>query len=227
MKSERTIGIRDIDYIPQGYFIGRREEMIKYVPSGAKRMLEVGCGAGDFGELVKQSFGQEVWGVEINKPAAALAESKLDRVLVGDVCQSLDQLPDCYFDSIFFNDVLEHLYDPYKVLQAAKAKLVEGGVVVCSVPNIRYYRHLTDLLFRKQWRYEDSGVMDKTHIRFFTGRSIQDTFNQLGYRVIRLDPMHVCRKVRIRLLSWITLGWLSDILNRQFVCVATPDGEIS
>lgn len=112
------------------YYRQARTVMLDFIPEGTKRVADVGCGEGCFGEQLK-SKGIEVWGVELNPEAAEIAKKRLDKVISGDICGILDHLPDHHFDCIVFNDVLEHLPDPFSLLRDIKSKLSAQGVVVC------------------------------------------------------------------------------------------------
>lgn len=214
----------DMEVKPQGYYSGLRKDMLPYVPRSTRRLLEVGCAEGAFSSQLKGDRGLEAWGVEMNSTAAQVAASRLDKVVHGRAEDVLDQIPDSYFDCIVCNDVLEHIYDPYSLLLALKGKLAADGVLVASIPNIRYYKVLGELLFKRQWRYADSGVLDKTHVRFFTRESLREMFQELGFRIVTLDGVRPTRKVKIRLLSWLTLGYLSDIQSCEFACVVQAAG---
>jgi 2-polyprenyl-3-methyl-5-hydroxy-6-metoxy-1,4-benzoquinol methylase len=207
---------------PAVYFSQPRPEMVKFIPANAKRILDVGCAEGTFGASLKQMFGSEVWGVEPVPAVAEIASQRLDRVLCGDISAELDQCDDGYFDCIIFNDVLEHLVDPYHVLVDVKRKLSPQGVVVASIPNIRYFPVLKDYVFRGEWRYEDAGIMDKTHLRFFTRKSIIDMFPSLGYRLLRLEGINPRPSWKFTALNFVLLGRLSDSRYLQFACVAQP-----
>src|SRR5512133_3306436 len=96
------------------YYSLSRPEMVDFVPQSAKKILDVGCGEGRFGSSFKKEGSEgEVWGVEIDREAALVAQKHLDRVMVGNISDLLDALPDRYFDCVVFNGVLEHLVDPY------------------------------------------------------------------------------------------------------------------
>ncbi|MGA9380414.1 MAG: class I SAM-dependent methyltransferase, partial [Phormidium sp.] len=162
---------KDYQKKASNYFELERHEMLKYVPEKACNILDVGCGCGNFGRLLKEKRPVKVWGVEFNEDAATLAAQKLDQVICGSFNSSLN-LPKNEFDCIIFNDVLEHLVDPFTALIYAKYLLREGGLVVASIPNIRHFDTIWDLLVNKNWQYTDSGILDRTHLRFFTQRSI-------------------------------------------------------
>ena len=212
----------DLSIKPAGYYTQTRPEMTNFVPKNASKILEVGCGEGLFGGQLKQKLHAEVWGVELDNNAAALAQKKLDKVLVGDISQLISRLPEAYFDCVVFNDVLEHLVDPFSVLLQIKPKLNADGVVVCSVPNVRYISVLKQLLVKKQWKYEGEGVLDKTHLRFFTQKSLIDTFNSLGYEILKIEGINAMPFWKFKLLNILSLGYLSDTQYLQLACVAKP-----
>src|SRR5690606_14615413 len=102
---------------PGDYYSNVRTEMLKYLPSGATKIIDVGCGNGAFGKVLKEKGNIEVWGIELMPNEAAQAEKSLDKVFSGPVEGNLEKLPADYFDVAYFNDVLEHLADPYDVLK--------------------------------------------------------------------------------------------------------------
>lgn len=206
------------------YFAQPRPEMARYVPATAKRILDVGCAQGVFGASLKQKNGAEVWGIELDPAAAEAAAQRLDKVLCGDVAEQLLKIPDGYFDCAIFNDVIEHLVDPYSMLTAVQKKLAPGGIIVCSIPNIRFFRNFYNFVVRGEWRYEEAGIMDKTHLRFFTKKSIREMFDSLNYRILTLEGINATPSWRVRLFNALTLGQWEDTRYLQFACVATPAG---
>lgn len=212
-----------IDFMakPGAYYSGIRAEMLHYVPEKATCILEVGCGEGNFGASLKKE-GVTVWGVEYSAEEAAVAGAKLDRVLSGDILMNMDQLPENYFDVIVCNDVLEHLTDPYTVLEKFKDKLKPDGVVISSIPNIRFFRTLFDFVVRKNWDYTDNGIMDKTHYRFFTVNSIRKMYETLGYKVLRHEGINATKSIKPLLWNLLSFGMFWDIKYLQFATVATP-----
>lgn len=221
----KPANLSDLGEAPEDYFSIERPEMTAFVPPDARRILDVGCGSGSFAAALKERTGAEVWGIELAPAAGREASRRLDRVLVGDASESLPELPDAYFDCVVFNDVLEHLADPYRLLLGMKQKLSERGVVVCSIPNVRYYRVLAGLLLRKDWRYEETGVLDRTHLRFFTERSIRSMFDELGFEMLELRGINPTRKRWAHVVRALSLGWLSDVIYLEFGCRARPRSE--
>lgn len=220
---------------PQGYdtktddyFEFPRTEMLPFVPANCRHLLDVGCGAGEFGALVKQTRKIEVWGLEPVKSAAVKASARLDKVINGTFDAEIG-LPAETFDCLVFNDVLEHMVAPEQALSYAKVLLSKGGVVVASIPNIRYLGVVSRLVFHARWEYEDFGVLDKTHLRFFTKSSILKMFQSEGYLVESICGINVymCQpdvtrfaKVVYKILNALFLGKLSDMKFSQFAVVA-------
>lgn len=212
----------NMDDKPDGYYGATRENMLKYVPKGVKTTLEFGCGFGGFSALLKRDLGVEAWAVEIDKAAANEAAKKLDRIINADALESLSEIPDDYFDCILFLDTLEHLTDPYSVLVALKRKVTSQGVVITSIPNVRYYRNYIDFAIRGNWDYKDAGILDKTHLRFFTYKSILKTFDNLGFDVLLMEGIHATRNKKLRLLNVLLFKALEDLKYMHFVTIARP-----
>lgn len=214
--------INDMKKKPDGYYSLSRPEMLKFVPDHVKHLLDVGCGEGFFGSMVKMERKAEVWGIEIDPRSAEIASMKLDKVFNGDVSQLIQALPCDYFDCVTFNDVLEHIVDPYEVLVAIKPKLKQDGVIVCSLPNFRFFYSLRDFLLSKDWKYEDDGIFDKTHLRFFTLVSIKRMFNSLGYEIQELEGLGEIKSWKFKILNFLSRGYLDDTKYWQYACRAKP-----
>jgi SAM-dependent methyltransferase len=210
------------DVVPAGYFAKERLELLPLVPADSRRVLDVGSARGRFGVALKQRQPCEVWGIEPDLDAAGAATAVLDRVLACRVEQALSDLPDGAFDLVTFNDSLEHLPDPEAVLAAMKAKLAPHGSFLCSIPNVRYYKQVRAYLLRGEWEYAEEGVMDRTHLRFFTHRSILRMFGRLGCDVLVLQGIHGRDRLGLAVLSCLTLGRTWDLRYKQFACLARP-----
>lgn len=210
------------DYDLTHYYQGERSEMLEFIPADAKRILEVGCGEGGFSAFLKEKLGAEIWGIEINETAGKKAEKIFHKLFIGDAFSLLGELPDQYFDCIIFNDVIEHMVDPYSLLYKIKSKLSKTGVIASSIPNVRHYNTLFSLVFKKQWRYEDAGVLDRTHLRFFTGKSIREMFDEQGYDIIKMKGLNRSTHRTINIVNILSLGWLSDTLYLQYGCQVRP-----
>jgi len=210
---------------PNGYYSNVRKDMLKYIPRDVRRTLEFGCGDGGFSELIKDKFGTETWAVEIDEKSAKAASEKLDKVINSDAREAIGKLPDNYFDCIIFFDVLEHLVDPYSLLCVLKTKLTKEGVIVASIPNIRYYRSFVKLVIHGDWDYKDHGILDKTHLRFFTYKSIVKLFNELAFEILEIEGIHPTSSRTFKLLNMLLLGAIGDIRYKHFAVVAKPKSE--
>lgn len=205
------------------YVDGERPPLLKLIPKGITTALDIGCNQGGFGAALKRSHGCEVWGVEPDGHSAAIALSKLDHV-VEDYFHARNPIPDGYFDLITFNDSLEHMPDPAAALQLARRKLRPGGRIHCCVPNMRHIECIEHLLFARDWCYEEVGIRDKTHLRFFTAKSIRRLFIELGFDVIDMvfvneDWWTPNRRVR-NLLFRLFPQFFYDMRFKQVVVLA-------
>lgn len=207
---------------PRDYYDNVRDEMFKYIPHGVKRTLEFGCGTGEFSRAIKNMFGSETWAVEIDEKSAKTASGKLDNVIHSDAHEAIDKLPNDYFDCIVFLDVLEHLVEPYSLLSSIKNKLAENGLIVASIPNVRYYRTLIDYCLFGNWDYEDCGILDNTHLRFFTRKSIMKMFDQLDFEILKLEGLQPALGLKFKILNFLSLNLLSDTRYLQYAVTARP-----
>lgn len=207
------------------YLDSERMALLKHVPESAQRILDVGCNRGGFGRSIKAQRSVEVWGIEPDDDSAAVARECLDHVIV-DFFEQHNPVPDAYFDLITFNDSLEHMVDPAAALELAKTKLRAGGRIHCCVPNMRQIDNLEHLLFEKDYRYEDQGIRDRTHLRFFTEKSILRLFENTGFRVIEVmgvneawwDSAKLFRRLFFRLFP----GYTRDMRHIQILVIAEP-----
>jgi 2-polyprenyl-3-methyl-5-hydroxy-6-metoxy-1,4-benzoquinol methylase len=152
------------------YYSLLRPEIIAMIPQKCSSVLDIGCGTGALGKHLKEKWVAEVCGIELSHTAALEAMRVLDRVIEGDVERIKFPFPPEYFDCIICADVLEHLIDPWAVTLKLYTLLKPGGCIVASIPNVGFHRVVRSLI-GGSWRYTDSGVLDKTHLRFFTWQS--------------------------------------------------------
>lgn len=143
-------------------------------------VLEVGCACGGTLLKVKNTYqNANLFGIELNEHAAAIA-SKFADVRVDNVEHCSFSYPIDFFDYVIFADVLEHLYDPWSVLRHIKKYLKKDGKLIVSIPNVMHYSVIRGLL-NGTWTYTDSGLLDKTHVRFFTLTEIDTMLKEAGY----------------------------------------------
>lgn len=200
------------------YYRGSRREVAQFLPEQYSRVLEIGCGEGGFrGNLGRNC---EYWGVEPIQAAARAAIGRLAKVLVGTYEQVIDEIPRGYFDLVICNDVIEHMADHAWFLGSIRSKMSEGAHLVGSVPNVRYIDNLYKLLVRKDWQYRDEGVLDRTHLRFFTERSLERALLDSGFVLRRIGGINpapgIFRRVAVSAIGCATFGAHRDIGFLQF-----------
>ena len=168
---------------PGGYSRRGRKEIATLVPQTARSILDVGCAAGETGRLLKEMGFQLVVGIERDPESAARSRKVLDKVIEGDVEHIELPFEPSSFDCIIFADVLEHLIAPEAVLRRFREYLSPHGVVIASIPNVRYFEVIHNLV-EGFWRYTDQGILDRTHLRFFTFTEIMRMFDAAGYELV-------------------------------------------
>lgn len=149
-----------------------------------RNVLDVGCARGYIGATLTQQFDCQASGIEIDPDAAQQARQFYRELIVGDVedLSTFEQLKHGPFDVIIFGDVLEHLRRPERVLQAIHVYLKPDGCVLISLPNIVTLR-LRLRYLRGQFEYTDQGIMDRTHLRFFTLKTAREMIAHTGYAI--------------------------------------------
>jgi 2-polyprenyl-3-methyl-5-hydroxy-6-metoxy-1,4-benzoquinol methylase len=228
--SERVCDVEVVHLNDDPYYNAPRSDMLRFLPNGVKRVLDVGCGGGGFGRSLRSSLPDvHVYGVEPQPQAASYAsEGGYDQVAVGGFPEAMTQLQPRKYDAIFFNDVLEHMPDPERALVAAHDYLEHGGTLIASIPNVRHFSVIWPLVRHGDWRYEDSGIMDRTHLRFFTARTMRELFQETGWFVIAVTganrtrwPIGGVDTWKTRTLSRLTLGRSDTFFFTQYVVEAS------
>jgi 2-polyprenyl-3-methyl-5-hydroxy-6-metoxy-1,4-benzoquinol methylase len=214
-----------------GYYTNVRPEMVDFVPLKRDRVLDIGCGQGIFVSGIEGV--REAWGIEPTEAARAAA-TRLHRVIPRTFDDARDDLPRHYFDVVICNDVIEHMPDHETFLDDIKKYIAPGGVLIGSIPNVRYYVNLFDMLIGKDWEYRNDGTLDRTHLRFFTERSLQRVLGRQGFLIQKFQGInsgidwhspYVLK--RHKLFGAVALvgsfGYFSDIRHRQFGFRVAPN----
>jgi 2-polyprenyl-3-methyl-5-hydroxy-6-metoxy-1,4-benzoquinol methylase len=211
-------------------------ELLKMVGNG-KRVLEVGPGSG---HVTKQLMlqGCRVTCVEKDRAMAEMAKSFCDHMIVGDIESDTIglQFSTERFDVVTFGDVLEHLRDPVEVLTKVKPLIAPTGYLVASIPNVAHRSLRLSLLFG-EFDYGDMGLLDRTHLRFFTIRTIEKMMNESGFQIVdmvRIRDASLMDTILRRTASWSQRALLEivkvlfrgfirgEALTYQFVIKAAP-----
>jgi 2-polyprenyl-3-methyl-5-hydroxy-6-metoxy-1,4-benzoquinol methylase len=160
----------------------------------------------------------EVWGIEPDETAALAAGVRLSRVIQGSFpTQALKGAGQ--FDLILFADSLEHILDPWTALAEARHLLARGGLLVLSVPNVGHYSVIWQLL-RGRWEYREQGLLDITHMRFFTPRSLRDALTKTGFAIAAETAIVQKPGPRYALAVWLVARFWPHVFVYQNVVVA-------
>ena len=201
------------------YYSVVRHDIIEVVPDSVKTLLEVGCGFGYTSKIIKDLLNiQYTMGIEISEKSARIASNLLDKVLICDIEQEEPDLPLSFFDCIICADVLEHLRNPWSTLEMLKKYLNNEGIIIASIPNIRNIQPLMKILFNK-FEYESEGILDITHLRFFTLHTIRKMFRDSGYDIFYVRRNKL-KGWKAGLFSFMTFGLLDSFLDFQYIIIA-------
>lgn len=154
------------------------------------RVLEVGCACGATLLKIKNIYkNAEIYGIELDENSAQIAKCFAD-VRAENIENAKLSYKEKFFDYIIFADVLEHLYNPKLVITNMKKYLKDNGCLIASIPNVMHYSVIKSLL-KGNWTYEDAGILDKTHLRFFTLNEIQKLFVSANYKINNVGTINI------------------------------------
>jgi len=161
-------------------------------------------------------------GIGLDSNAAKVASTRLDHVLCGNL-EALQLEASWFaeesFDYVICGDVLEHLRDPWAQLERLVKLIKPGGKIIVSLLNIRYYKVIISLLFGDDWTYQDSGIMDLTHLRFFTRSTANEMITNAGMsNVICMPVLHMRRD---KVFNAVFFGLLEGLFAFQWILTAT------
>ena len=206
--------------IVPSYYKHVRYDVLPLLPQlDGGRFFEVGCGAGDTLAFLKTS-GRCSWagGVELFHSAVEDARTKnIDLVLEGNVSEMTLPFEHGSLDVILCLDVLEHLNDPWKVLQELSKYLKSGGIFICSIPNVRNFRVTMPLIIRGIWEYSNEGILDKTHLRFFTKKSAIALVECSGCRVDKVKATGLEQGSKAYVVNLLTFNMFRPYFEFQYL----------
>lgn len=216
------------------YFDNSRTDLLNMIPEKNRHgaLLEIGAGTGTtLLDARKNGFAQKVYGVELFEIENSSQTSPVfEEFILGNIEKIDLPFPEAHFDVILCGDVLEHLIDPQKVLVKLKKHLKDDGIFLASIPNIREWGTMKTIFFKGDFHYVDSGILDKTHLRFFTKKNMLNLFTESGFTVQTIIGTNKAarntRKAFSRYffnLKWLRLFFalfMSEFSHVQFLIVA-------
>lgn len=200
------------------YYSHIRKEISSLLPAQMEKVLEIGCGQGETLLWLKNEKGAgDLFGIEISADSAELAKSRISHIIHGNF-ETLT-LPDNFsnFDLILCLDVLEHLVDPWRAVSRIEKLMRPGAVLITSIPNVRYFRVVLDLIFKGRWEYASSGILDRTHLRFFTKKSAIELATPSGLRLDQIQATGLEKGRKTRWMNWATLSLLKPFFEYQYL----------
>jgi 2-polyprenyl-3-methyl-5-hydroxy-6-metoxy-1,4-benzoquinol methylase len=203
------------------YFSNIRVDIISLLPKRRLgNILELGAGSGDtLVEIKRQGLAERVVGIELMQlPGTNQSNSLIDQLIIGDFEMIEPGLPKNHFDAVICCDVLEHLIDPWKVVERLSALLKPGGIILVSCPNIRYYQLITKVVIMGSFRYEDHGLFDKTHLRFFCKKDIVKLLSSDEMKIKSVtSSIKFIKGTKIFWVNLLTLGIFEQFLTLQYM----------
>lgn len=199
------------------------QPVLRRVPKTVKRILDIGCGSGALGKKLKQERNCEVIGITYSHSEASLAASCLDQVLLRDLnILATDELGK--FDCIICSHILEHLYQPEKLLEKLHQNFTPDGMIIVALPNVLFWKQRLEFL-KGNFKYKNSGLMDKTHFRFYDWETAHELVEKSGYEIVEEEaeggfPLPFLRPKNPQ-LSWkidkLATSHFPGIFGMQFV----------
>ena len=159
--------------------------LLGLLPESGRRLLDCGCGAGDNARILKAQ-GWSVTGITISPSEQLAASVHCDKVYLADLEQGIPKAIDDYFDCVLMSHILEHLVHPENLLRDAKAVLAPNGMIAVALPNVLVYYNRLRFLFGR-FEYTDGGIMDETHVRFYTFATGAKLLEANGYKLVKVQ----------------------------------------
>lgn len=193
------------------YFSLEREMFKNAIKEKNISILDIGCGTGILGLYFRKNQNCRVCGIEINNSAYLESKKNLDDVIKANV-EILDiPYEKNSFDYIIMGDVLEHLINPIGTIKKLIVFLKPGGKILITVPNVRHWSILKSLVFRDKWKYESWGLLDYTHLRFFTKSSLHEMLNDNNFHLVKSRRI-IQKKSKSAFFNFLTFGLFSGFL---------------
>jgi len=206
------------------YFKQIRTPLLDLIPEENRNgnVLEVGAAAGDTMIYAKENgYANKIFGIELTEvPDSNQNNSNFEKFIIGNIENLNIPFQNNFFDVIIMGDVLEHLVDPYTVVNNMKKYLKPNGVVIASIPNVRNLKTFRNIYLRKSFNYSDQGIFDKTHLRFFTKKDTRALFEDEGYYVLDVISNLKFRKSSVATKNKLTFGLFEEFWTKQYFAIA-------
>jgi 2-polyprenyl-3-methyl-5-hydroxy-6-metoxy-1,4-benzoquinol methylase len=200
------------------YGANDNEDVLRGLGAISGRLLDVGCGEGSWAPRLREAGARELVALDPSIEAIARASERYDAAVAGTIeGASLDELGGVPFDVLIVADVLEHLVDPWQALRTLRSWAAPGALLAVSVPNMRFYRLVGNLVARGEFEYERYGVRDWTHLRWFTRRSLARMLDASDWEPQRWVTSSTLKG---RLLAKLSEPLANDFLRQQLTVVA-------
>lgn len=201
------------------YYREVRTDLLALAPEIHGRVLEIGCAEGLTMEYLRDRFGCTMVGLDYCESAVETARAKGFEVHSCDLNREPLPFGSEEFDYIVIGDVLEHLYDPWSFMKDIVSRLTPDGTVLFSIPNVKHYSLLKNLILRDRWEYSESGLLDVTHIRFFTLDGIRTLLARSGLMMTALG-YNLSRSTLMRVINFLCFNRLQSFFVGQYLCAA-------
>ena len=200
------------------YYKRSKARIIPYFKKGPNKILEIGCASGKLGSLLRKNGRAKLLvGVELNEAAANQAKNIFDKVYVGDF-ENMEIEDERDFDYVLCGDVLEHLKNPWAAVKKINNLLKPGGQLIAISPNIRFWEILFDLAVMGNWEYQSAGILDDTHLRFFTKKTFVKMFLECGMDIKKKEMVIPGKKKKF--FNKVTFNILEEFLGYQIMVIA-------
>lgn len=213
------------------YKLSPRKELLDLIPFNLRNsdILEIGAGAGDTLLYAKEhGYAKNIYGVELcSIPNSAQHSDLFSSFIIGNIETLNLPFENEMFDVIICGDVLEHLVDPYTTLENLKKYLKPNGVIIASIPNIREWKTMKKIFFQGDFHYQDSGILDRTHLRFFTKKNIIELFENQGFNILKIISSNKGLATRylkrLRLFKLFLQLFFEEFVTIRYYVVATKE----
>jgi 2-polyprenyl-3-methyl-5-hydroxy-6-metoxy-1,4-benzoquinol methylase len=200
------------------YYSNSRNEVVDFISFNPQKVLDIGCGKGGFARSLRVKFPLvSITGVDLHHDHDFNYSAVFDKFIQLDILSNLDSIDYTDFDTVSILDVLEHLNFPDQFLNSLTSKLKSGTLVIISLPNFLNYSNIWNILKLKRFKYEDNGILDRTHLRFFTRLDAQEMIHDSGLEIMDCKKHIIFNTFKSKLISFF-LGDDYVAFQNIFIC---------